>query len=170
MPLLLIAPKQLSGIHSQLLQQSSQERTRRTGRRGLANCVKRNVVLITNYGRDLTSQGATGEVKTDRAQNTFDILSLGLNDIDLAIVDLGASTQNLAIVEALTHTQPAPPVIALVDGNDPEATPLLQQHGAAACLKKPFCADELARLIEAVCAATSHHESPCCDKWGHLGA
>ena len=132
--------------------------------------MKRNVVLITNYGGDLTKQGASGEVKTDRAENRFDILSLGLNDIDLAIVDLGANMQNLAIVEALTHSPPAPPVIALVDGEDPEAIPLLQQHGAAACLKKPFCADELARLIEAVCASSSHDESPCCDKWGHLGA
>lgn len=116
--------------------------------------------MITNYGGDLTNQGASDAVKTDRAQNTFDILSLGLNDIDLAIVDLGASMQNLAIVEALTHSQPAPPVIALVDGNDREAIPLLQRHGAAACLKKPFCADELARLIEAVCASASQEESP----------
>jgi DNA-binding response OmpR family regulator len=120
--------------------------------------VKRNVLLITNYGHDLTNQGASGEVNTDRAQNTFDILRLGLNDIDLAIVDLGADMQSLAIVEALTHTQPAPPVIALVEGKDPEAMPLLQRHGAAACLEKPFCADELARLIEAVCASSSHDE------------
>ena len=127
-------------------------------------------MLITNYGADLTGQGATGAAKGDHGRNTFDILSLGLNDIDLAIVDLGASLQNLAIVEALTHSQPAPPVIALVDGKDPEAVPLLQQHGAAACLKKPFCADELAKVIEAVCATPSHHELPSCDKWGHLGA
>jgi DNA-binding NarL/FixJ family response regulator len=126
--------------------------------------VKRNVVLITNYGHDLTSQSATGEVKTDRAQNTFDILSLGLDDINLAIVDLGADTQSLAIVEALTHTKPAPPVIALVDGKDAEAMPELHRHGAAACLRKPFCADELARLIELVCASTSHEDSPSCDK------
>lgn len=130
--------------------------------------MKRNVVVITNYGSDLTNQGAGGEVKTDRAQNTFDILNLALTDIDLAIVDLGASLPTLAIVEALTHSKPAPPVIALVDEEEPEAAiPLLQGHGAAACLKKPFCADELARLIEAVCASNSHDESPSCDKWGH---
>jgi DNA-binding NarL/FixJ family response regulator len=126
--------------------------------------MKRNVVLITNCGNDFTSQGASGEVKTDRAQNTFDVLSLGLDDIDLAIVDLGANTQSLAIVEALTHTKPAPPVIALVDGKDAEAMPELHRHGAAACLRKPFCADELARLIELVCASTSREDSPSCDK------
>ena len=135
--------------------------------------MKRNIVLITNYGGDLTNQDASGEVKTDQAQNTFDILSLALTDIDLAIVDLGASLPSLAVVEGLTHSKPAPPVIALVDEKESGAIPLLQGHGAAACLKKPFCADELARLIEAVCAPSSHHESPCCDKcdkWGHHGA
>jgi DNA-binding response OmpR family regulator len=126
--------------------------------------VKRNVLLITNYGGDLTNQGTSGEVKTDRAQNTFDIVSLGLDDINLAILNLGADTQSLAIIEALTHTKPAPPVIALVDGKDAEAMPELHRHGAAACLKKPFCADELARLIEAVCASTSHRDSSSCDK------
>jgi DNA-binding response OmpR family regulator len=132
--------------------------------------MKRNVVLITNYGGDLTKHGASGEVKMDGAQNTFDVLSLGLNDIDLAIVDLGASEANLAIVEALTHSHPAPPVIALLDEKNAGAMPLLQQHGATACLKKPFCADELARLIEAVCTSTCRGESCSCDKWGHLKA
>lgn len=118
--------------------------------------MKRNVVLISNWGNDLTGHGASGETKTAGAQNTFDIISLALEEIDVAIVDLGANLQSLTIVEALTHTGPAPPVIALVDGDDAKAMSELHQHGAAACLKKPFCADELARVIEAVCATTSH--------------
>ena len=131
--------------------------------------MKRNVLLVTNYGGDPTNQGgANGEVNTDRAQSTFDILSLGLHDIDLAIVDLGANIHSMAIIEALTHTQPAPPVIALVDGKDAEGIPELQRHGAAACLKKPFCADELARVVEAVCASSSHEDAPTCDRWGHV--
>lgn len=121
--------------------------------------MKRNVVLISNYGNALTDHGASGEATTDGTQNTFDILSLALEHIDLAIVDLGANIQSLAIVEALTHTKPAPPVIALVDGKDAEAMPELQRYGATACLKKPFCADELARLIEAICASTSREDS-----------
>jgi AmiR/NasT family two-component response regulator len=126
--------------------------------------VKRNVVLISNYGNDLSAHGASGEEKTG---GTFDILSVALEHVDLAIVDLGANMQSLAIVEALTHTRPAPPVIALVDGKDAEAMPELQRHGAAACLRKPFCADELARLIEVICASTSREDLPSCDKGGH---
>jgi DNA-binding NarL/FixJ family response regulator len=126
--------------------------------------MKRNVVLISNWGNDLTGHGASGETKTAGAQNTFDIISLALEEIDVAIVDLGANLQSLTIVEALTHTGPAPPVIALIDGDDAKAMSELQQHGAAACLKKPFCADELARLIEAVCAPPSDKEASSSDK------
>jgi DNA-binding NtrC family response regulator len=126
--------------------------------------VKRNVVLISNCGNNFGRQRATGKAKAHPKENTFDILSLGLDDINLAIVDLRADTQSLAIVEALTHTKPAPPVIALVDGRDAEAMPELHRHGAAACLRKPFCADELARLIELVCRSNSHEDLPSCDK------
>ena len=127
--------------------------------------MKRNVVLISNCGIDLGGQRATGKGKADSNENTFDILSLGLDDINLAIVDLGANTQSLAIIEALTHVKPAPAVIALVDAKDAvKAIPELHQHGAAACLRKPFCADELARVIEAVCAVTSHKDGPSSDE------
>jgi DNA-binding NarL/FixJ family response regulator len=126
--------------------------------------VKRNVVLITNCGKDLGLKRATRKKRGDSTENTFDVLSLGLDDINLAIVDLGANTQSLAIIEALTHTKPAPPVIALVDGKDAKAVSELHRHGAAACLRKPFCADELARLIEAVCASPSDNEAPSSDK------
>ena len=120
--------------------------------------MKRNVVVITNYGDSLSHEATEG--KSRPPQSTFDVLSLGLDDIDLAIVDLGANLQSLAIVEALTHSEPAPPVIALVDGKDPEAIAELHRHGATACLTKPFCADALARLIKVVCASASHEEAP----------
>ena len=126
--------------------------------------MKRNIVLITNCGYDLSQPRANKRPKARSAENTFDILSLGLEDIDLAIVDLGANTPSLAIVEALTHTKPAPPVIALVDEKNGETIPEFHRRGAAACLKKPFCADELARLIEAVCVSPSDKEAPSSDK------
>lgn len=125
--------------------------------------MKRNVLMVTGRGR-------AGDAKTTGKEDTFDVLSLALEDIDLAIVDIGAGVQSLAIVETLSHREPAPPVIALVEGDDPKAMAALQQHGAAACLKKPFKADELARLIQLVCASTSHDTAPSCDKWGHSRA
>jgi DNA-binding NarL/FixJ family response regulator len=125
--------------------------------------VKRNVLLVTNSGNVSGRAGTEDQAETDRKENAVDVLSLALHDIDLAIVDLGASMQSLAIVETLSQREPAPPVIALVEGHDPNAMSSLHQHGAAACLEKPFNADELARLIEVVCASTSHHNNPSCE-------
>jgi len=151
------------------LQQTSQESTRRSSRHGLANLVKRKVLLLTNYAHDLAHHGASKARKSDRNQDTFDVLSLELSDIDLAIVDLGANFQSLTIIEGLTHSEPAPRVIALVDGTDAEAIREFHRRGAAASLEKPFCADELARLIEVVCASTSHQTGPSCEKRRRIG-
>ena len=128
--------------------------------------MKRNVLLVAKCNHGATSP----EPASDKPQQAFEVVSLAIHEINLAIVDIGANVQSLAIVESLAKSQPAPPVIALVDGSDATSIPLLHHHGAAACLKKPFNADELARLIEAICASTSHDNCPSCDKWGHPGA
>ena len=137
--------------------------------------MKGNVLLVTSGGTDLVS--TVGEAvrktgrslrKADSCRRTFEILSLGLEDVDLAIVDIGASLHSLAILEALNYSDTAPPVIALIEVDEAEATPIVQRHGAAACLKKPFGADELATLIEKVCASTCRNKMVTCDKWGHV--
>ena len=103
----------------------------------VGSVVKRNVLLVTGCRNNLTSAGGNSEIKNDGKQHAFEILSLALEDIDLAIVDIGASVQSLAIVETLSQRKPAPPVIALVEGDDANAMSALHRHGAAACWRFP---------------------------------
>ena len=137
--------------------------------------MKRNVVLVTSSGNDLATIVAEAASKTgrdlitpDSTRQIFDMLSLGLEDVDITIVDICSSVHSLAILEALSYSQAAPPVIALVEVNEAEATPIVRRHGAAACLRKPFGSDELATLIDKVYACACQSNSLTCDKWGHV--
>jgi DNA-binding response OmpR family regulator len=137
--------------------------------------MKRNLLFVTSSGNDLLEviaeaarKTGRGVITADSTRQIFDILSLGLDDVDIAIVDTCASIHSLAVLEALSYLQTAPPVIALIEVDEAEATPIVRRHGAAACLRKPFGTDELARLIDKICASACQNNSLTCDKWGHL--
>ena len=103
------------------------------------------------------------------SRKTFEILGLGLDDIDVAIVDVDPSLHRVAILEALNYSEVAPH-IALTEVDQAEAAPILRRHGGTACLKKPFGVDELAALIQKICACGCRNRPLSCDKWGHVRA
>jgi DNA-binding response OmpR family regulator len=135
-----------------------------------------NVLLIAD-DQELSAAVATAARKTGHgfrtvssSRNTFEILGVELDDVDLAIVDVDPSLHSVAIVEALNDSDAGPPVIALTEIDEAEANPILRRHGAAACLKKPFGVDELAKLIRKVCTCGCRNRPLSCDKWGHVRA
>ena len=136
--------------------------------------MKSKILFVTNGDASLEAtvseavkKTGCGIRKASSSRQTFEILSLGLEDVDLAIVDLDPSLHSLAILEALDYSQDAPPVIALTTLDEAEAGAIARRHGAAACLRKPFAADELAMLIEKVRASINEAEPASCDQWGH---
>jgi DNA-binding response OmpR family regulator len=135
-----------------------------------------NVLLVADAD-ELSAMVAEAARKTGHGirtastcSNTFEILGLALDDVDLAIVDVDSSLHSVAILEALNDWDAGPPVIALTEVDEAEAATILRRHGAAACLKKPFGADELATLIQKICACGCRNRSLSCDKWGHVRA
>jgi hypothetical protein len=72
-----------------------------------------------------------GVITAESTRQIFDMLSLGLEDVDITIVDICSSVHSLAILEALSYSQAAPPVIALGEDDEAEATPIVRRHGAA---------------------------------------
>ena len=136
--------------------------------------MKSNILFVANGDADVEAAVADAARKTGRgirkassSRQTFEILSLGLEDVDLAIVDLDPSLHSLAILEALDYSQAAPPVIALTKLDEAEVGPIARRHGATTCLRKPFAADELAMLIENILASIREAEPESCDQWGH---
>lgn len=137
--------------------------------------MKSNALLVTNIENGLSTVVAEAARQTGRGlkeanstRRTFEILKLDLDDVDIAVVEVDAGLHSLAILEALSYGPAAPPVIALIDVDETEATHIVQQHGAAACLKKPFGSEELARLIDKIYAFACQNNSLTCDKWGHV--
>ena len=51
-----------------------------------------------------------GVITADSTRQIFDMLSLGLEDVDITIVDICSSVHSLAILETLSYWQAAPPV------------------------------------------------------------
>jgi DNA-binding response OmpR family regulator len=138
--------------------------------------MKANVLLVADDDK-LNTKVAEAARKTGHgirnassSRNTFEILGLRLDDVDLAIVDVDPSLHSVAILEALNYSEAPPPVIALTEVDEAEAAPILRRHGAAACLKKPFGVDELAALMQKVCACGCRNRPLSCDRWGHVRA
>ena len=138
--------------------------------------MKANVLLVADDDK-LNTKVAEAARKTGHgirnassSRNTFEILGLRLDDVDLAIVDVDPSLHSVAILEALNYSEVAPPIIALTEVDEAEAAPILRRHGAAACLKKPLGVDELAALIQKVCACRCRNRPLSCDQWGHVRA
>ena len=135
--------------------------------------MKRNILLVANGDAnsnatiaEAVKQTGRGLRKASSSRQAFEILCMGLGDVDLTIVDLDPGVHSLAILEALDYSGTAPPVIALTGLEESEMTLIARRHGAAACLGKPFSADTLARLIEDVYSSVAS-ERKSCDRWGH---
>jgi DNA-binding response OmpR family regulator len=109
--------------------------------------MKRNMLLAANSDVDSNVTIADAARQTGRGLRTassnreaFEILCMGLDDVDVAIIDLDPGVHSFAILDALDCSEAAPPVIAVTGLEESEMTPIAFRHGAAACLGKPFSA------------------------------
>jgi DNA-binding NtrC family response regulator len=139
--------------------------------------MKRNVLLVADTDSDLiegvrkaSEQTGHGLKMANSARKTLEILGLGFDDVDLAVVEIDSSLHSVAIVEALNGLAAGPPVVAVLGVDEAEAIPILQHHGTSACLTKPFGVEKFATLIKELCAAARVKRSPSCDQWGHVCA
>ena len=136
--------------------------------------MKANALLISKERSDSNATIAEAVaraglrlLKVTDAKRAFELLRSGLTDIDLVILDVDPGIHGMAILEAITARDTAPPVIVVTGFEQFEMAPIARRHGAAACIAKPFTAAELIARIEGVCPAGYASSSGTCDAWGH---
>jgi DNA-binding response OmpR family regulator len=104
---------------------------------------------------DAAARTARGLRQARSSRQAFEILSEGLGDIDLVIIDVDPGLHALSMLEALSYMKSAPPVIVVTSLEETEMKPIACRHGATACIGKPFTSNELAALIAEICPLTS---------------
>jgi DNA-binding NtrC family response regulator len=136
--------------------------------------MKGNVLLIAN--RDICSNEvvATAVAQTGRrvqhaksSREAYQILNIGLEDIDAVILDFDPALHSLSILEAIKLLQNRPPVIVVAGLEKSDMTAIAYQHGAAVCINAPFNATELATVVDNVCLGMTRRQKISCDVWGH---
>ena len=139
--------------------------------------MKSNVLLIARPDRDenraieyAARQTGRGLRHAESSREAFEILSSGLDKIDIVIIDLDPGIHSISALEAIGCCDSAPPVIAVTGLEESEMAPIAYRHGAAACVSKPFEAVELVYIINRLCSSTERERRHSCDLWGHVSA
>lgn len=142
--------------------------------RGSISGMKANALLISKETSDwnttiaqAVSRAGLFLLQATDAKHAFELLQNGLGEIDLVIIDVDPGIHGMAILEAITSREAAPPVIVVTGLEQSEVAPIARGHGAAACIGKPFTAAELLARIDDVCPADCWSSSLNCDAWGH---
>jgi DNA-binding NtrC family response regulator len=136
--------------------------------------MKPNILLVAHGDGTSNSAIADAAARTGHGlrhassgREAFAILKVSLADVDLVIIDVDPGIHSLSILEALSFSRTAPPVIVVTGFEESEMEPVAYCHGATACIGKPFTSGELAALIAEVCPFTSEQPATSCDLWGH---
>ncbi len=71
-------------------------------------------------------------------------------ELDLAVLDADTGDHGRAMLRAIRVCCEELPIIVVISGDLYSASPFADSHRAAACLSKPFTADQLERVIEQI--------------------
>jgi FixJ family two-component response regulator len=80
------------------------------------------------------------------------------------ILDIDPEMHGMAVLEASDVCENTPPIIVVSALEEHRLGPVVQRHGAMACLGKPLSFTRLARALD---QAMESAAAPRCDLWGH---
>jgi FixJ family two-component response regulator len=134
--------------------------------------MKRNVVLVLDADADTAR--AVASVATTRncdlrfvqtSKEFFHFCREDFENVIAIILEIGPGMHGMAILEASDVCENTPPIVVVSALEEHCLGPVVQRHGAIACLGKPLSFTQLGRALD---QAVERATAPRCDLWGHV--
>ena len=134
--------------------------------------MKRNVVLVLDADADtaraVASAATTRNCDLRLVQTSKEFFHFCREDFEnviAIILEIDPGMHGMAILEASDVCENSPPIIVVSALEEHRLGPVVQRHGAIACLGKPLSFTQLGRALD---QAVERATAPRCDLWGHV--
>src|SRR5947207_4946925 len=134
--------------------------------------MKTNIVLVLDADADtaraVASAAATRHCDLRFVQTSKEFFHLCREDFEnvvAIILEMDPEMHAMAILEASDVCENTPPIIVVSSLEEHSLGPVVQRHGAMACLGKPLSFTRLGRALD---QAVERAAAPSCDLWGHV--
>ena len=134
--------------------------------------MKRNVVLVLDADADTARAVASAALTRNcdlrfvqTSKEFFHFCREDFANVIAIILEIDPGMQGMAILEASDVCENTPPIVVVSALEEHCLGPVVQRHGAIACLGKPLSFTQLGRALD---QAVERATAPRCDLWGHV--
>lgn len=134
--------------------------------------MKRNVVLVLDADADTARAVASAATARNcdlrfvqTSKEFFHFCREDFENVIAIILEIDPGMHGMAILEASDVCENTPPIVVVSALEEHCLGPVVQRHGAIACLGKPLSFTQLGRALD---QAVERATAPRCDLWGHV--
>ncbi len=134
--------------------------------------MKRNVVLVLDADADTARAVASAATTRNcdlrfvqTSKEFFHFCREDFENVIAIILEIDPGMHGMAILEASDVCENTPPIVVVSAFEEHCLGPVVQRHGAIACLGKPLSFTQLGRALD---QAVERAAAPRCDLWGHV--
>ena len=134
--------------------------------------MKRNVVLVLDADADTARAVASAATTRNcdlrfvqTSKEFFHFCREDSENVIAIILEIDPGMHGMAILEASDVCENTPPIVVVSALEEHCLGPVVQRHGAIACLGKPLSFTQLGRALD---QAVERAAAPRCDLWGHV--
>lgn len=134
--------------------------------------MKRNVILVLDADADTARAVASAATTRNydlrfvqTSKEFFHFCREDFENVIAIILEIDPGMHGMAILEASDVCENTPPIVVVSALEEHCLGPVVQRHGAIACLGKPLSFTQLGRALD---QAVERATAPRCDLWGHV--